>query len=149
MKEQATYIEELETEKKHMVDEVEALKISQKKTSELLTRSQEENSRLTFQLAQLTANFDKVNKELVSWINRCAKIDIYFFLSFHFLFIPLPPQIVCFFFRLFAFIQNIFTFFYVKLSITNYKCSDARYSDTKYSKKKKYWLTHCGQVAKR
>ncbi|XP_042879874.1 kinesin-like protein KIF20B isoform X2 [Penaeus japonicus] len=64
VQEQATYIEELETEKKHMVDEVEALKISQKKTSELLTRSQEENSRLTFQLAQLTANFDKVNKEL-------------------------------------------------------------------------------------
>ncbi|XP_063610584.1 kinesin-like protein KIF20B [Penaeus indicus] len=64
VQEQATYIEELETEKKIMADEVEALKISQKKTSELLTRSQEENSRLTFQLAQLTASFDKVNKEL-------------------------------------------------------------------------------------
>ncbi|XP_037784671.1 kinesin-like protein KIF20A [Penaeus monodon] len=64
VQEQATYIEELETEKKLMADEVEALKISQKKTSELLMRSQEENSRLTFQLAQLTASFDKVNKEL-------------------------------------------------------------------------------------
>ncbi|ROT70429.1 putative golgin subfamily A member 4-like [Penaeus vannamei] len=64
VQEQATYIEELETEKKLMADEVEALKTSQKKTSELLIRSQEENSRLTFQLAQLTASFDKVNKEL-------------------------------------------------------------------------------------
>lgn len=74
MKEQATYIEELETEKKLMADEVEALKTSQKKTSELLIRSQEENSRLTFQLAQLTASFDKVNKELVSWTWRCFMV---------------------------------------------------------------------------
>ncbi|KAK8735948.1 hypothetical protein OTU49_005134 [Cherax quadricarinatus] len=64
VQEQGKYIQELETEGKHLKSEVEALKSFQKKTSELHHRSQEENARLTFQLSQLTENFDRVTKEL-------------------------------------------------------------------------------------
>nr|XP_045606968.1 kinesin-like protein KIF20B isoform X3 [Procambarus clarkii] len=64
VQEQSKYITELESEKKHLMDEVEALKNVQKKTTELNSKCQGENSKLTFQLAQLTQKFDQVTKEL-------------------------------------------------------------------------------------
>lgn len=47
------------------------MKESQRKTNELATKAQEENSRLTFRLAQLTGSYDKVVQELVREPLRC------------------------------------------------------------------------------
>lgn len=64
-------IEELEADKKLLEEEVKTLRDSQRKTNELATKAQEEKSRLTFRLAQLTNNYDKVVQELVWELLRC------------------------------------------------------------------------------
>ncbi|CAL4091661.1 unnamed protein product, partial [Meganyctiphanes norvegica] len=65
VKEKDEKISDLEMECTTLNEEVEALKKSLKKTSEVATRAQEEGAKLTFQLAQLTQNFDKSQKELI------------------------------------------------------------------------------------
>lgn len=64
VEEQKQRIEELEGDGKLLEEEIKALKESQRKTNELATKAQEENSRLTFRLAQLTGSYDKVVQEL-------------------------------------------------------------------------------------
>lgn len=70
LQEQKQQIEELEADEKLLKEEVKALKESQRKTNELATKAQEENSRLTFRLAQLTSSYDKVVQELVRKLPR-------------------------------------------------------------------------------
>lgn len=71
MQEQKQRIEELEGDGKLLEEEIKALKESQRKTNDLATKAQEENSRLTFRLAQLTGSYDKVVQELVRELLRC------------------------------------------------------------------------------
>lgn len=70
LQEQKQRIEELEGDGKLLEEELKALKESQRKTNELATKAQEENSRLTFRLAQLTGSYDKVVQELVRCRNK-------------------------------------------------------------------------------
>lgn len=65
LQEQKQKIDELEADGKLLEKEIKALKDAQRKTNELATKAQEENSRLTFRLAQLTSSYDKVVQELV------------------------------------------------------------------------------------
>ncbi|KAK7072683.1 hypothetical protein SK128_027827 [Halocaridina rubra] len=70
VKEKTAYIEELEMERKHLMEELEAVKASQKKTSEQANRAQEENTKLNFQLAQLTRSNDEALKQLEEYRKR-------------------------------------------------------------------------------
>ncbi|XP_068223044.1 kinesin-like protein KIF20B isoform X2 [Palaemon carinicauda] len=64
VKEQACQIKELEMENGLLKEELEAIKLSQKKTNDQANRTREENSKLTFQLAQLTRFLESTEKEL-------------------------------------------------------------------------------------
>ncbi|KAK4329451.1 hypothetical protein Pmani_000208 [Petrolisthes manimaculis] len=64
VKELVQKVEELEIERNNLRDEVEALKDAQKKISELRSKAQEEKSHFSFQLAQLTDNYNRLEKEL-------------------------------------------------------------------------------------
>lgn len=64
VKEQECQIKELEMENGQLKEELEVIKLSQKKMNDQVNRTREENSKLTFQLAQLTRHVDNTEKEL-------------------------------------------------------------------------------------
>ena len=60
-------VDEVESENRYLTEELKVLKMSMKKVTEQSNKLQEENSSVTFKLAQLTAAYDKLEKELVSY----------------------------------------------------------------------------------